>query len=185
MRFVGIFPEVLFTFDNIQQDEGAPLQVVLEDDLGSRVHVGPEASVKIRIFVLDGDFEVDDMDDWTDQDFDKKVAQPRKDKGPLLRGQLEIYLSNGVASISDIAFTDNSKSIRNGKFRLGARVVKGQPPQVKIRDAVSAAFKVKERRTKCKFSISICCKLASFVQVYRSKLTCLVIAFHCYRGAKK
>uniref|UniRef100_A0A7C9EBH4 Calmodulin-binding protein 60 A n=1 Tax=Opuntia streptacantha TaxID=393608 RepID=A0A7C9EBH4_OPUST len=148
LRFVGIFPKVIFTLDNIQQDEGAPLQVVLEDDIGSRVHVGPEASVKIRIFVLDGDFEVDDMDDWTDQDFDKNIAQPRKGKGQLLRGQLEIYLSNGVASISDIAFTDNSKSMRNGKFRLGARVVKGHPPEVKIRDAVSAAFKVKERRTK-------------------------------------
>lgn len=145
--FKGDLPPTLLTMDKIE-DQGTSLEVELLDESGKRVEVGLESSVKIKIDVLDGDFDVENIEVWTDEDYSKNVARPRKNKGELLKGKCELLMSRGLASVSHIAFTDNSKSMRNGTFRLGARVVKGLPPGVVVKAAVSEAFKVKERRLK-------------------------------------
>lgn len=142
LRFVGSLPETLYTFSNIQ-DACASLMLELCDSSGYRVEVGPESSAKVRLVVLDGDFEVDGRADWTRKEFDKNLVKPRKDKGPLLKGKSEIYLSRGVANVRDIAFTDNSKSMRNGTFRLGAELVNCE---VAMEAVSKEAFTVKERR---------------------------------------
>ena len=147
---MGTLPDTLWTFKDIQADDASAPMVELQDGTGSRVEVGPESSAKIQIVALDGDFEVDGRDDWTKEEFDKNVLSPRKDKQPLLVGQCEISLSKGVGIVSNISFTDNSKWRKSGKFRLGARVIKGFPAGIVIREAVSLAFKVKERRTEGK-----------------------------------
>lgn len=144
LHFVGTFPDTFLTLNNIQ-DESASLTVELRDTSGSRVEVGPESSSKIQIVALDGDFEVEDRDHWTHEEFSKHVLEPRKGKRPLLVGDCEISLSKGVAIIGNVSFTDNSKWMKSGNFRLGAWIMKGVPPGV-VRGAVSKAFKVKERR---------------------------------------
>lgn len=147
LQFVGTLPDTLLTFKNIQVEDASALRVELQDSTGSRVEVGPESSAKIQIVALDGDFEVDGRDHWTEEEFYKNVLSPRKGKPPLLVGQCEISLSKGVVIVSNISFTDNSKWRKSGKFRLGAQIIKGFPPGIVIREAVSRAFKVKERRT--------------------------------------
>ena len=128
-------PDGLYTFIELTKQH-AELKVQVRDSLGSIVEVGsPQSPVKIKIFALE------DKDDHSD------IAKPRDDKAPLLKGNSEFYMSNGVAVICGIAFTDNSSCRFNKRFRFGARVVNGLPPGVEIKDAISEAFRVKERRT--------------------------------------
>ncbi|KMT14294.1 hypothetical protein BVRB_4g076470 [Beta vulgaris subsp. vulgaris] len=159
LQFTGNIPDTMLTMDKIE-DEGASLEVELLES-GKRVEIGPESSMKIKIDVLDGDFDIEDRDDWTEEDYTNNIARPRKTKGALLKGKCEIVMSRGVASVSHIAFTDNSKSMRNGTFRLGVKVVKGLPPGVVVKAAVSESFVVKERRlkSKCWFFYDVTCKL--------------------------
>ncbi|XP_074275202.1 calmodulin-binding protein 60 C-like isoform X2 [Silene latifolia] len=142
LKFAGNLPESksLFTKEDIK-DQGASLKVELHDQYGHKVVVGPESSAKIKIFVVAGDFESEDGD----EDISKHVVTPREGKPPLLKGESEILLSKGVASVDEIAFTDNSTFVRSKKFKLGAQVIKGVSPGV-IKGAVSDAFRVKEHR---------------------------------------
>lgn len=61
-----------------------------------------------------------------------------------MKGEREVCLINGLVQISNVSFTDNSRSMRNGTFRLGARAIKGVPYGVEIMGVVSKAFKVKD-----------------------------------------
>ncbi|XP_021854560.1 calmodulin-binding protein 60 C-like isoform X1 [Spinacia oleracea] len=151
LQFNGDVPDTLLTMDKIE-DEGASLEVELVDESGNKVEVGAESCVKIKIDVLDDELDTEDRDDsdeLTAEDYTKHIVRPRKNKGALLKGNCEIRMTRGAASVSHIAFTDNSKSMRNGNFRLGAKVVRGLPPGVVVKEAVSNAFTVKERRQKC------------------------------------
>ncbi|KAK9689196.1 hypothetical protein RND81_09G042700 [Saponaria officinalis] len=113
--------ETLFTMNKIQHQVDS-LKVELVDDSGTRVEDDSVSSLKIRIVVLNGDFDVDD-NDWSEEDFSKNLVRPRKEKAcSLLKGKCEISLIRGVATVSDISFTDNSN--RTVTFRLGAEVIK-------------------------------------------------------------
>ncbi|XP_021772786.1 uncharacterized protein LOC110736787 isoform X1 [Chenopodium quinoa] len=146
LQFKGDLPATLFTMTKIA-DQDVMLEVELLDKSDNRVDYGPESSLKIKIDVLDGDFDVEGRNDLTEE-YTKNITPPRKDKGSLLKGNCEIKMSRGVASVSHIAFTDNSKSTRSEKYRLGAKIVKGLPPGVMVMAAVSEAIRVKERRGK-------------------------------------
>lgn len=78
-------PDTLYPLTKIC-DVGILLRVELLDSSGSRVEIGPKSSAKVRLLVLDGDFEVDHRADWMKEEFDKNVAKPRKGKGRLLKG---------------------------------------------------------------------------------------------------
>ncbi|KAK3198249.1 hypothetical protein Dsin_021664 [Dipteronia sinensis] len=73
-----------------------------------------------------------------------KLYHEREGKRPLVTGELIIKLRGGVGIITDIRFTDNSSWIRCQKFRLGARVVQSIDGQVRITEAISEAFVVKD-----------------------------------------
>ncbi|KAF2298673.1 hypothetical protein GH714_024702 [Hevea brasiliensis] len=57
-----------------------------------------------------------------------------------------VTLRDGIAPLGEIEFTDNSSWIRSRKFRLAARVVSGSSPDVRIREAMTEAFVVKDHR---------------------------------------
>ncbi|KAF2298680.1 hypothetical protein GH714_024810 [Hevea brasiliensis] len=57
-----------------------------------------------------------------------------------------VTLRDGIAPLGEIEFTDNSSWIRSRKFRLAARVVSGSSPGVRIREAMTEAFVVKDHR---------------------------------------
>ena len=65
--------------------------------------------------------------------------------------QLNILLRDGVGIISDVSFTDNSSWIKCRKFRLGTRVVQSIGGHMRIKEAISEAFVVKDHRAEGKF----------------------------------
>ncbi|TXG65215.1 hypothetical protein EZV62_006490 [Acer yangbiense] len=86
------------------------------------------------------------LDDAEDQEFN---AINHRNKGPLLKGKVTITLTAGVGTIHDLSFGDNSSWRRTKKFKLGARVKQSSiMGQVRIKEAISEAFVVKDHRGK-------------------------------------
>ncbi|KAE9446642.1 hypothetical protein C3L33_21461, partial [Rhododendron williamsianum] len=98
----------------IESEHGKPVKIVLLDAISKNIITSLTlTSIKVQIVVLNGDFGVDDEEDWTEEEF------------------------------KQMFFTDNSSWIRSGRFKLGARTVS---PELRIREAKSEAFAVKDRR---------------------------------------
>ncbi|XVF50551.1 hypothetical protein PTKIN_Ptkin04bG0110400 [Pterospermum kingtungense] len=146
-----IFPKDLsipiFTGSKIMDRESNQLQVLLVDKRGDQMvpllHHNP---IKADIVVLDGDFPSGDGDNWSSEEFDRNIVRERTGKRPLLAGELAVTVRDGVASIGDIEFTDNSSWIRSRKFRIGAKVAQGNFQGLRIREAMTQAFVVKDHR---------------------------------------
>lgn len=152
MLFVNKLPSPIYTGSRIEAADGEPVKIVLVDPISkTRVTSGPLSSMKIEILVLDGDFGPEDHENWTEREFVEKIVREREGKRPLVTGELHITLKDGVGIISDITFTDNSSWIRCRRFRLGARAVQKSCSEVRIKEAKSEAFMVKDHRGECKF----------------------------------
>ncbi|GAU11437.1 hypothetical protein TSUD_344280 [Trifolium subterraneum] len=137
-------PDTVFTKSSIiSKDE--PLQIALVDVRSkSIVNEGSLSSTKIEICALDGEFGSCGSDDWTETQFKDNILRERDGKEPLLVGNHRIItLENGVASISKIMFTDNSKWLRSKKFRLGVKAIQNGE---KIKEGRSQPFRVKDNR---------------------------------------
>lgn len=140
----------IFTGSKITDIDCNHLQIVLVDTKGvGKVPTFLPYSVKIEIVVLDGDFPAGDSENWTNEEFDKHIVKERTGKRPLLAGELNATMRDGLCSFGDIEFTDNSSWIRSRRFRLGAKVVQGTSAAgqgVRIRPAMSESFVVKDHR---------------------------------------
>lgn len=119
---------------------------------------------KIKLVVLDGDFPLlhRDGDDkiWTTKKFESQIIRERKGKPPLLANELVVTLrpdGGGVASFGKVKFTNNSRWVRSGKFRLVVRVIPRScgSGAVNICGAVSEEFIVRGHRSLCKSASSI------------------------------
>lgn len=151
LRFIGNLASTIFTGSRIVTEDGSPIRVELFDARSNRiVAMGPLSSMKLEILVLDGDFESDEQEDWAEKDFSANIIREREGKRPLLSGELSITLRGGVGYVGELTFTDNSSWVRSRKFRLGARVLQKIPTQVRIREARSNTFMVKDHRGECK-----------------------------------
>ncbi|GFP99453.1 hypothetical protein PHJA_002089400 [Phtheirospermum japonicum] len=116
----------LFTGGRVEGEQGATIHVVLIDaNRGHVVTSGPESSVKLDVVVLEGDFNNEDDEGWSREEFESHVVKEREGKRPLLNGDLQVTLKEGVGTLGDITFTDNSSWIRSRKFRLGLKVALG------------------------------------------------------------
>ncbi|KAK8488510.1 hypothetical protein V6N11_045073 [Hibiscus sabdariffa] len=137
----------LFTGGKVEGEQGAAIHVVLVDSKsGHVVTTGPEASVKLDVVVLEGDFSNEDDEDWTQEEFDSHLVKEREGKRPLLTGDLQVTLKEGVGTLGDLTFTDNSSWIRSRKFRLGLKVASGYCEGLRVREAKTEAFTVKDHR---------------------------------------
>ncbi|KAL2482842.1 Calmodulin-binding protein 60 B [Forsythia ovata] len=137
----------LFTGGKVEGEQGAAIHVVLIDaNTGHVVTSGPESSVKLDIVVLEGDFNNEDDKSWTQEEFEGHVVKEREGKRPLLTGDLQVTLKEGVGTLGDLTFTDNSSWIRSRKFRLGLKVALGYCEGIRIREAKTEAFSVKDHR---------------------------------------
>nr|GEV25204.1 calmodulin-binding protein 60 B-like [Tanacetum cinerariifolium] len=144
LRFQTQMRRTYFTGNRIESEHNSAIRLVLFDVNSNRiVSNGPLSSLRIVIVPLDGDFSADDHEDWSQTDFDTKVIFARDGKRPLLTGDLVLTLKEGVADLGDLVFTDNSSWRRSRKFRIGAKV---QNSEVRIREARSEAFVVKDQR---------------------------------------
>jgi hypothetical protein len=143
----------IFTGSKIVDLDSSPLQILLVDTRGDQVvSTYLPHPIKIEVVVLDGDFPSYDNRTWTSEELNSNIVKERKGKRPLLAGDcLSVTLRDGFAPIGEIEFTDNSSWVRSRKFRLGARVVPESYQGVRIREAITEAFVVKDHRGECKF----------------------------------
>ncbi|KAF5469073.1 hypothetical protein F2P56_013173, partial [Juglans regia] len=144
----------IFTGSKIADIDNNPLHVLLVDKSGDpMLPIHLPHPIKIEIVVLDGDFLAGQdcgTETWTSKDYDNKIVKERTGKRPLLAGELVVTMRDGVAPIGDIEFTDNSSWIRSRKFRLGAKVAPGSYQGIRISEAMTEAFVVKDHRGECK-----------------------------------
>lgn len=146
-------PPHIFTGAKVDGEQGAAIHIVLLDmNTGSVVHTGPESAIKLNVVVLEGDFNEEAEDDWTPEHFENYELKEREGKRPLLTGDLQVTLKEGVGTLGDLTFTDNSSWIRSRKFRLGVKVAPGYCEGVRVREAKTDSFAVKDHRGECKFS---------------------------------
>lgn len=137
----------LFTGGKVEGEQGAAIHVVLLDaSTGHVVTSGPEAYAKLDIVVLEGDFNNEDDDGWTKEEFESHVVKEREGKRPLLTGDLQVSLKEGVGTLGELTFTDNSSWIRSRKFRLGLKIASGHCEGIRVREAKSEDFTVKDHR---------------------------------------
>ncbi|KAL7235314.1 hypothetical protein ACSBR1_018754 [Camellia fascicularis] len=147
LHFDDKLPSKLFTGSRIESEDSKTIKIVILDAISKKIVTsGPLSSVKVEIVALDGDFRADGQEDWTEEEFNANVVREREGKRPLVIGELVITLRDGVGYVADVSFTDNSSWIRGRKFKLGARTVQSISTDVRIREARSEAFVVKDQR---------------------------------------
>ncbi|TXG65237.1 hypothetical protein EZV62_006512 [Acer yangbiense] len=149
--FANKLPDKIFTRDKIRDERDEFIQIKLIDSSSSwkLLDLDPLSSIEIEIVVLDGDFGSKGNENWTEQEFNAKIVQPRISKGPLVKGKQNITLIMGVGIIDDLGFCDNSSWKDCGKFRLGARVLqRSSMGQERIKEAISQDFTVRDYRTR-------------------------------------
>lgn len=146
-------PPHLFTCGKVEGEQGAAIHVVLLDaSTGCVVQTGPESGAKLNVVVLEGDFNEEADEDWTAEHFEGYKVKEREGKRPLLTGDLQVTLKEGVGTLGELSFTDNSSWIRSRKFRLGVKVASGYCEGIHVREAKTEAFAVKDHRGECEFS---------------------------------
>ncbi|KAF8029751.1 hypothetical protein BT93_E2242 [Corymbia citriodora subsp. variegata] len=137
----------LFSGKKLEGEGGARISFALINaNTGDVVRSGLESSVKLDIVVLEGDFNKDDEDNWTQEEFENHVVKQREGKGPLLAGDLAVKLKEGVGEMGELIFNDNSSWNRSKRFRIGLKVATGFCGNTRIREAKTNAFQVKEHR---------------------------------------
>ncbi|XP_061344867.1 calmodulin-binding protein 60 E-like isoform X2 [Gastrolobium bilobum] len=147
LHFRTRMPPHLFTGGKVEGEHGASIHVVLLDpNTGNVVQVGPESVAKLNVVVLEGDFNEEADDDWTKEHFEIHEVKEREGKRPLLTGDLQVSLKEGVGTLGDLTFTDNSSWIRSRKFRLGIKVAPGYCEGIHVREGKTEAFAVKDHR---------------------------------------
>lgn len=125
------------------------MEVSLVDSLnGEIVSNGIGSSAKVEIVVLEGDFDGDEKDDWTPEEFRNNTVKERDGRKPLLTGDLILTLQDGIGSLGNVMFKDNSSWTRSRKFRLGARLL-DKIGDIRVREATSESFIVRDHRGEC------------------------------------
>ncbi|KAK3198192.1 hypothetical protein Dsin_021607 [Dipteronia sinensis] len=151
LQFANKLPDTIYTKDKIRDASDESVQIKLIDTISRKtINVGLYSSLEIEIVVLDGDFGYEGNENWTEQEFNAKIVCQREGKGQLVKGKLKLMLTDGVGTIQDLSFSDNSSWIKCKKFRLGARVLQrtSYMGQVRIKGAITEAFTVKDHRSK-------------------------------------
>ncbi|KAJ7945914.1 Calmodulin binding protein-like [Quillaja saponaria] len=136
----------VFTGARIEGEDCSNLRITLVDALmGQVVSSGPESSAKIEIVVLEGDFDSDESDNWSLEEFRNNIVREREGKKPLLTGDAFMNLKDGTGMVGEISFSDNSSWTRSRRFRLGARVVDNFDG-TRVKEAKTEPFIVRDHR---------------------------------------
>ncbi|BAF30020.1 protein SAR DEFICIENT 1 isoform X2 [Oryza sativa Japonica Group] len=144
LRFSNGLSNEVFTKKGICDVNGESLKISVHVNNPQEACSHRLLSAKIRVVVLDGDFNKNDQGCWTSEEFRNHIVRPRDKVGTVLTGELELSLKNGEAYIHDATFVDNSKFMRSGKFRLGVMVIDDLGER--IQEGITEPFVVKDRR---------------------------------------
>ncbi|PNT62573.1 hypothetical protein BRADI_4g05360v3 [Brachypodium distachyon] len=138
----------VYTMMKLEAKDGSALKVALveklENDQTRIVRSGHLCSVRVEVVVLHGNFNAKNEECWTPEEFSKHIVWGREKSRKLLTGDLTLKLSEGVASLENANFTDNSSFTSTKKFRLGLRLV--NPSGERVLEGITDPFRVKERR---------------------------------------
>ncbi|CAH9069600.1 unnamed protein product [Cuscuta epithymum] len=146
LKFIDSISPPVFTGTRIEGEDCSGFRVSLVDGLtGQVVTTGPESSAKVELVVLEGDFDNDEGNSWTAEEFRDNIVRAREGKKPLLNGDVFLNLKEGVGFVGDISFTDNSSWTRSRKFRLGARFFDSFDG-IKVLEAKTESFIVRDHR---------------------------------------
>lgn len=129
----------------IKGEGNTPFRVALVDVTTEQVVT--EASAKVEIVVVEGDFN---CDNWTVEEFNKKIVRRKEGKKSILTGNVHLNLEAGVGFIREISFTHNSRWMKVCKLCLGAKVVDNFSG-ARVREVVTEPFVLKDFRNTCKF----------------------------------
>uniref|UniRef100_A0A0E0FD29 Uncharacterized protein n=1 Tax=Oryza meridionalis TaxID=40149 RepID=A0A0E0FD29_9ORYZ len=114
LRFSNGLSNEVFTKKGICDVNGESLKISVHVNNPQEACSHRLLSAKIRVVVLDGDFNKNDQGCWTSEEFRNHIVRPRDKVGAVLTGELELSLKNGEAYIHDATFVDNSKFMRSG-----------------------------------------------------------------------
>ncbi|KAL0385040.1 UNVERIFIED_CONTAM: Calmodulin-binding protein 60 A [Sesamum radiatum] len=146
LQFSNAISLPVFTGTRIEGEGCTSMEVALVDiPTGQVVSSGLGSSCKVELVVLEGDFDGDDGDNWTLEDFRNNIVREREGKKPLLTGDVIFILKDGKGLVGDASFTDNSSWTRSRTFRLGARLI-DDVGGIRIREARSEPFVVRDHR---------------------------------------
>ncbi|CAO2818258.1 unnamed protein product [Amaranthus hypochondriacus] len=146
LKFLSTLSLPVFTGTRIEGENGSAIKVALVDAATEEVvQYSPESCAKVEVVVLEGDFDGDEGENWTVDEFKNNIVREREGKKPLLTGDVHLYLKDGTGSVGEISFTDNSSWTRSRRFRLGARVI-GNYDGARIREAKTESFIVRDHR---------------------------------------
>ncbi|KAG0546893.1 hypothetical protein BDA96_01G032800 [Sorghum bicolor] len=147
LQFMTRLALPIFTGSKIEGEGSLSITIALVDALTRQIVApGKEFQIKVEIVVLEGDFESGEDDDWTAQEFNNNIVKEREGKRPLISGDVFIALIDGIGTVGELSFTDNSSWTRSRKFRLGARTEDGSFNGVRVREAKTESFVVKDHR---------------------------------------
>uniref|UniRef100_A0A0E0GPF5 Calmodulin-binding protein-like n=1 Tax=Oryza nivara TaxID=4536 RepID=A0A0E0GPF5_ORYNI len=147
LQFMTKLSLPIFTGSKIEGESSLSVTIALVDTVTREVVAsGDESLMKVEIVVLEGDFEGGEGDDWTAQEFNNNIIRAREGKRPLLSGDIFVGLIKGIGAVGELSFTDNSSWTRSRKFRLGAKTEDGSYNGVRVREAKSESFVVKDHR---------------------------------------
>ncbi|GAB2228979.1 hypothetical protein Droror1_Dr00023113 [Drosera rotundifolia] len=147
LQFVHDLPDTLFTNSRIESLGNLPIQIELIDaNTKSRITDASFGSIKFEAVVLTGDFAGSGNDYWTEKEFSDSIVREREGKRPLLVGDISVTPVNGVATLNNISFTDNSSWVRSRKFKLGIRAVPTASQGVGIKEAIAGPLVVLDHR---------------------------------------
>ncbi|KAL6893786.1 hypothetical protein ACP4OV_007884 [Aristida adscensionis] len=147
LQFMTRLSLPIFTGSKIEGEGSLSITIALVDALTKEVVAsGKESLMKVEIVVLEGDFEGGEDDNWTAQEFNSNIVRERDGKRPLISGDVFVALIGGLGTVGELSFTDNSSWTRSRKFRLGARAEDGCFNGVRIREAKTESFVVKDHR---------------------------------------
>ncbi|CAK9138655.1 unnamed protein product [Ilex paraguariensis] len=138
----------VFTGEEIKGEGGNSITIELIDDLtGQVVNSGPEAFSKVEIVPLMGDFDGDERDNWTHEEFNDKIFRENEGRNSLLVGSVDLKLHEGIGRVGAIKFKHGAHWMKIQKFRLGARVV-DRVTGTRVKEAKTESFLIKDRRNK-------------------------------------
>ncbi|KAF1002897.1 calmodulin-binding protein 60 A-like [Apium graveolens] len=148
LKFLDNVKSPVLTSSKIEGEDGTSINLALVDSLsGKVVKIGPEAAAKVEILVLEGDYAGHEGRNGNLDDFNNRVVREMEGKKSVLQGTTTLKLKEGISSIDNISFTQNSIWMRNSKFCLGARAVNSFPGTT-IEPAKTESFNLKDNRTK-------------------------------------
>ncbi|CAN4086145.1 unnamed protein product [Withania somnifera] len=146
LKFLTDVSVPVLTGVEIKGEGGNAIELALVDDnTGEIVDSGTEASAKVEIVVLRGEFGDDDGGNWLAEEFCSNVVREREGKKSLLAETVHVRLHKGIVSLNKIRFAHSSFYMKMGTFRLGARVV-DTFNSIQVKEARTESFTVKDGR---------------------------------------